>query len=440
MRCATVVPVSETDDPSTGPVSLRSFWAGLPAPGRWLLSTVAIQTLGRGLTLPFTIIYMSQVRGIPLGQAGALMSVIAIVAILATGPGGSVTDRLGARAVLLVASAAQLVGCVVLAFATTPVAFAVGFAFLGFNFGTSWPAFNALIAAVVRGRVRQQYFGVNFALVNLGIGIGGVAGGVFVDVHRPTTFTAIFLADAASMLVPMAVLLGPLRAVHGRAEAHDDPSSTPASYLAILRRPVVLWMTALTFVTTFVGYGQMEAGFPAFAVLVGGVSTRVIGFAFAVNTAVIVGVQFLVLRLTDGRRRTRMLVGMSGLWLLAWTLLGTTGFVSGSAAAVAGVIGFHAVFALGETLMQPSIPAIVNDLADDHLRGRYNAVNAGAFQGGTILAPAVAGVLLQHDLAGAYIAMLGAGCLAVAAMALVVERLVSPAVNGLRDAAEPATG
>ena len=41
--------------------------------------------------------------------------------------------------------------------------------------------------------------------------------GVFVDVDRPGTF-AIFLADAASMLIPIALLLGPLRHLHGRAE------------------------------------------------------------------------------------------------------------------------------------------------------------------------------------------------------------------------------
>ena len=91
---------------------------------------------------------------------------------------------------------------------------------IGFNFGVSWPAFNALIAAVVEGDLRQQYFGINFALVNLGIGVGGIVGGVLADVDRPATFTFIFLGDAASGLIPLTLLLWPLRHVHGRAEAH----------------------------------------------------------------------------------------------------------------------------------------------------------------------------------------------------------------------------
>ena len=69
----------------------------------------------------------------------------------------------------------------------------------------------------------------------------------------------------------------------------------------------MLWLTALTFLATFVGYGQLEAGFPAYARQVSEVSTDVIGFAFAVNTAVIVLLQFLVLRVITGRRRTRVL-------------------------------------------------------------------------------------------------------------------------------------
>ena len=132
-------------------VTLRAFWDQLSTEGRWLLSTVAVQTLGRGLTLPFTVIYLHEVRGFSLDLAGALMAFIAIIALAVTGPGGALTDRVGARRVLLVSTTCQLVGCAILAFATTPVVAGIAMAFLGINFGMSWPAFNALIAAVTSG-------------------------------------------------------------------------------------------------------------------------------------------------------------------------------------------------------------------------------------------------------------------------------------------------
>ena len=424
-------------------MTLRQFWTQLSPEGRWLLSTVAVQTLGRGLTLPFTVIYLHEVRGFSLDLAGALMAFIAIVALAVTGPGGALTDRLGARRVLLFSTTSQLVGCAVLAFATTPALAALAMAFLGVNFGMSWPAFNALIAAVTAGEMRQQYFGINFALVNLGIGVGGVIGGIYADVSRPHTFTVIFLADAASMLVPIALLLGPLRHVTGHHEAPEGADASEGSYGAILRNPAVIGMTALTFIAVFVGYGQLEAGFPAFARQVGEVSTRVVGFSFAVNTAVIVLLQFLVLRRIAGHRRTRVMLAMCGLWASSYLVLGATGFVPGTVAA-AGVLAFMAMFALGETMMQPTSPAITNDMAPDHLRGRYNAVNAGAFQAGAIGGPLFAGFVLDRGWSTAYVVILVAGCGLIASLALVVERLIPATVNGVPEepvlTADPATG
>ena len=414
-----------TDRPK---VSLRQFWADLPTPGRWLLSTVAIQTLGRGLTLPFTVIYIHEVRGISLGTAGTLLALIAVVALCVTGPGGSLTDRIGARRMLIAGTSAQLLGCTVLAFATSVPMFVVGFVLLGFNFGVSWPAFNALIASVVSGPLRQQYFGVNFALVNLGIGLGGVIGGLFVDVREPMTFTLIFLADAVSMLVPLGLLLGPLRSVSGRAERSADTPTV--GYLDLLRRPPVLWLTFITFLCTFIGYGQIESGFPAFSRQVGEVSTQVIGFAFAINTLVIVALQFTVLKAVTGRRRTRGLLVMVVLWVLSWLILSAAGLGPAMLAAVA-VVTFMGVFGLGEIFMQISIPAITNDMADDHIRGRANAVNAGAFQGGAILGPIVSGFLLQHDLAGVFIVAMVGGLVVMAGAIVGLERHLTPTENGV---------
>lgn len=416
---------------------MRTFWNALPTEGRWLLSTVAIQTLGRGMTLPFTIIYLHEVRGFDLGLSGALMSVIAVTGLLVTGPGGTLIDRYGARRVLLVGLVSMIAGCTLLAFATHPAVAAVALVLIGVNFGVSWPGFNALIATVVDGELRQQYFGINFALVNLGIGVGGIIGGFFVDVHNPATFTAIFLIDATSSLIPMALLLGPLRRVRTQADPADH-DGTAGTYREILRQPVVLWLTLVTFISVFIGYGQMEAGFPAFARQVSGVSTQVIGFSFAVNTAVIVLLQFAVLKLISGHRRTRVMQVMALVWAASWLILGATGFLPDSLAAAVGVLAFMGVFAFGETMLQPTVPAMYNDLAADHNRGRYNAINSGAFQGGAITGPIVAGLLLDHGLGAWYIAAMVAGCAAIILLALVLERRVPVVANGVPASAEAA--
>jgi MFS family permease len=416
---------------------MRSFWNALPTEGRWLLSTVVVQTTGRGMTLPFTIIYLHEVRGFDLGLSGVLMSLIAVTGLVVTGPGGTLIDRFGARRVLIAGLLSMIAGCSLLAFATHPAVATVAVVLIGVNFGVSWPGFNALIASVVSGELRQQYFGVNFALVNLGIGIGGVIGGFFVNVDDPVTFTVIFLVDAASSLVPLALLLGPLR----RVRTHAQPDAADADerhigYREILRRPAVLWLTVLTFLSVFIGYGQMEAGFPAFARQVSGVSTQVVGIAFAMNTAVIVLLQFAVLRLIRGRRRTRVMQAMAAIWAGSWLVLGATGLLPHTLGAAIGVIAFMGVFAFGETMLQPTVPAMCNDLASDRTRGRYNAINAAAFQGGAITGPLVAGVMLGEGLTAGFVTVMIAGAVIVCALAIVLERVVPASANGIEAAAE----
>ncbi len=414
-------------------LSLRSFWGRLSGEGRWLLSTTAITTLGRGMVLPFTIVYLTEVRDVPLDTAGVLMGLIAVAALVVTAPGGALTDRLGARRVVLTATLLAVAAPLLLGFGTTVPVFTLAVLVMGVSWGIHWGAWNSLIASVVEGPARQQFFGVNFALVNLGIGLGGVASGLFVDVARPGTFTTIFVVDALCMLIPIALLLGPLRRAGGAVAVPEE--AEPASYRALVRTPAVLWLAGLTFITTFVGYGQMESGFPAFSRQVSEVSTRTLGFAFAANTLAIVLLQFWVLQRIEGHRRTRVLTLMSVTWVIAWAVLGATGWVPGGMAAVVGVVAFAAIFGLGETMMQSTIPAMVNDLADDHTRGRANSVNSAAFQLGAIAGPVMAGVVLHDGHWLLFVAILVLGCALVAASAFGIERIVTPAVNGLREEA-----
>jgi MFS family permease len=418
--------------------SLASFWNDLPRDGKFLLSTVAVETLGTGLVLPFGFIYLHEVLGFTIETAGSLLAVPAIVGMAVVGPAGTLIDRLGARRIILAGMTAQMLGNALLAFSSTPLTAALALGLLGAAGGVFWPGFNAMIGAVVPSAIRQRYFGVNFTLVNLGIGIGGLLSGSIVDVHRPGTFVAIYLGNALSFLAPLAVLLGPLRRVTGKVD-HPvnelDGSLVRTSYLDVLRDKAVVPVIALTFLSAFVGYAQAEAGFTAYARLVGQVSTRTIGYAFAANTVTIVLLQLLVLQRIEGRRRTRVILVLSALWALSWLMTGVSGLIPGSSAAAVLIIGGFSVFALGETLLQPTIPAITNDLSPDHLRGRYNAVMAGAFQLAAVTGPIMAGVMLGARFNVAFIGVLILGCAVMALIALAVEHRIPAQANGIRSPA-----
>ena len=239
--------------------SLASFWSDLPRNGKLLLSTVAIETLGTGLVLPFGFIYLHEVLGFTIETAGSLLAVPATVGMAVVGPAGALIDTLGARRIILTGMAVQMVGNVMLAFSSTPMMAALALGLLGAASGVFWPGFNAMIGAVVPSAIRQRYFGINFTLINLGIGIGGLLAGSVVDINRPGTFTAIYLGNAVSFLAPLAVLLGPLRHVSGKVDhpvSELDGSPLRTSYLDILRDRAIVPVIALTFLSAFVGYAQ----------------------------------------------------------------------------------------------------------------------------------------------------------------------------------------
>ena len=428
-------PAAASDRPT-----LRSFWQDLPREGKYLLSTIIVDFIGNGLVMPFNVVYLHEVRGFELARVGLLLSLPALVALLVVGPIGALIDRIGPRLVVVGSLLIQIAAYVTLASATTELRAAIGCILLGFSGGIIWPAIQTLIGTIIPSHLRQRYFGVNFTLLNLGIGIGGILGGLFVDVTRPETFVAIYLIDAATFLAPLAIFLGPLRHVPrpakptGQDQDQDQVGAPPSTgYRALLRDRSLQLVLLIVFVASFVGYGQLNTGLPAFGREVGGISTQALGLAFAANTAVIVVLQLFVLQRIEGRRRTRMLVLMSGIWAVSFLALGATGLVPGTivAAVLFGLCA--AIFGFGETFYQPTLPAMVNDLAPDPLRGRYNAVMSIAWQSASVVGPAVAGILIGHGWNAFYIAMLVAGCVLVAWLALVAERRLPARVNGVRE-------
>jgi MFS family permease len=401
---------------------------------RLMLTGIALDAFGTGLTVPFLVVYLHDVRALPLAIIGVIVAVPASVALALLGPTGMLIDRLGPRRVQMGALAGSAAGAFLLASVESASDAAVARVLTGIGVAAFWPANQALVASVVPSERRQHYFGVQFACVNAGIGIGGIVGALFVDTERAWTFVAIYRADAATFLAALAILAIPLRHLGGPlARSHPIMPVDAGSYREVLRDGVFRRYLVLAFMMAFVGYGQIEGGWTAYGNVVARISSRTLGIAFAVNTAIIVLLQLVVLRLVDGRRRTRVLMTHAAIWGASWAVLGLAGQTPGSPLAAVLMIVAFGLFGVGETLMSPTAPAIVNDVAPERLRGRYNATAAVAFQAAAISGPLVSGVLLGRDLGVAFIGMLIAGCVVLAVTALRLERVLPARANGVRD-------
>lgn len=356
-----------------------------------------ISALGNGMLIPFLVIYLRDARDFPIEQAGLILSTVAASGLVAAPTTGWLIDKAGARRILMLA----LLGATVAAFSLTFVdvvwegyLWAVLF---GASVSSMWPATHALMASVVEPHQRAAVYSVHFALLNAGIGLGAVVGGVVVTASDPTSFTTIFVLDALTFLIFAGVLRFVVDADARPERGETGPTGTEG-WRRLARDRAFMRVLLLSTVLITVGYAQLDSSFPAFATKYGGLSTRALGAVFAANTLVIVGMQLVVLRWLVGRRRASAMAAVGVLWGAAWLVAVAGGEVGGGFGAILLFMGASVIFGLGETFMQAALPALVNDLAPDDIRGRYNAGYSLTWSLGNIGGPALGGFMLGAGL------------------------------------------
>jgi MFS family permease len=82
-----------------------------------------------------------------------------------------------------------------------------------------WPSQSAISTELTPEHMRERIYGAQFAMLNLGIGIGGLVSSLVVTLDNPRTFEILFIGDGISYLIYLAVVLT-LKDV-GRRSASD---------------------------------------------------------------------------------------------------------------------------------------------------------------------------------------------------------------------------
>jgi len=402
----------------------------LPRQAWIILGGDTISAIGTGMTLPFFVVYLHRVRGIELEVAGLAVATIALASVPGNAVGGFLVDRFGARRAVLAGLVLSAAGAALIAFVSEPWQAFAAAAASGFGVAVFFPGFDSLLAVAVGPEQRSSVFAIRHATMNAGLGIGGLVAAAIVELDSVRTFQALYLVDAASFVAVVPLLLA-LRGLGTRAE--PDAEHARGGYGTVLRDRVFLRVAGLTVLLFGLGYAQVNAAFPAFATGPGDIGAKALAVAFAVNTLAVVLLQLPVLRLLQGRRRSAAVSLVFLLWAVTWAVTLAAGKLGGGADAVALFAFAVTIFAFGETLMSPSVQPLVNDLAPDALRGRYNATYTLALTTGYILGPVIAGAALGAGHANAFFLALVAACLVAALGASRLRRSLPAAADLIGD-------
>ncbi|MDI5962121.1 MFS transporter [Streptantibioticus silvisoli] len=382
----------------------------------------ALSAFGNGFTVPFLFVYVAQVRGLGSGTAGVVLSAFAVSALLVLPFTGRSIDSRGPLPVVVVGSLVSAVGSFGLGMSSDAALAVVSSAVLGAGIAVIQPALATLIVWCSSPATRSRAFASQFFLQNLGLGIGGLIGGLIVDVSRPATFTRLFVIEA-TMFVVLAAIVATVRLPRVPRMETAPGEAAAGGWRAMLAHRSMVRLCVLGAVMFFACYGQFESGLPAFATQVTHIAPATLGVALAANTAVIVVAQFLVLRPVERRRRSRVIAMVGLVWAAAWGAAGLAGLVHGHQAwATAAIISTYALFGLGESLLSPTVSPLVADLAPSGLVGQYNAAFALVKQLALAVGPAAGGAMAAAGLYGIYIPALVVISLGVTVLALRMGR------------------
>ena len=406
-----------------------SFRKVLTTPMRVFYLCTFLSALGSGLTLSFYVVYLHNVRHFSTEFATLLLAASA-VASLATSPlWGTLVDRFGPFRIAIVSYGSMGFTLIAWAFVTTRLSAVIVAITLSILGGAGWGPNSTLLARLVSEEHRQRAFGFNFMLLNLGIGFGSLVSASIVNLSHPRTFSALYLLNAVSMFATGAIYVtlrrhgGPVRVVH------DDPVRNTDGWRTVLadRRLVQYVLAAL--VLMIGGYGSQEAGYSLFVVNNLHLSVHDIGIIFFFNTSTIVLAQLWTLNRIDGHSRTRVLAVVGALWCVFWIALAT-------ALAMPPVVAFvtlsvsMVIFAFAETMLQPVGSALVNEIAPEHLRGRYNAASGATWAVSGTVAPLITALYFGNGLGNWWPMSIGLTALLGSALMLNLRRSLTPAEDG----------
>lgn len=395
---------------------------GFPSigPHRRFVTAIGIDAVGSGVFMPVSILYFLMTTDLSLVQVGGVLSLASLLALPAGPLLGGVVDRIGAKHVLLAGNALQALGF---------AAYLVTDSFAGLTFWTVvvtigrtafWGSYGNIVAAISRPGERETWFGFLGALRNVGFAVGGLVSGAAITVGTQEAYAAVVVANAASYVVALVLLLAV------PAPARTGHRAVAGSWSTVLRdRPYwLLWTVQLGYCVAMM---VLNVAIPVYATTVLDLPGWVTGAVFTLNTVMVGLGQGLVVRAMTGARRWRVLVLANVVFAGSFVALlgaGRTGVVLGVVVVLVGTV----VYTAGELLGGPVLGALSAEAAPEHLRGRYLSLIQLAWNLASTVAPVTFAWLLDRGSSPLWL-VLAAVSLVAAALAARLGRVLPAAAD-----------
>lgn len=354
----------------------------------WIVVGVSfIDHVGGTMLFPFFSLYITQKFSVGMTEAGIVLGIFALSGLVGQMIGGALTDKFGRRKLIIF-------GLIFSALSTLTLGFIKEFSVLiplavviGLLSEVAGPAHSAMIADILPEQQRHEGFGIMRVVGNMAWIIGPTIGGFVAG----KSFLALFIIDA--IISCFVAFLFFLFIAETKPEAHANQPQE-------------------SFVQTFLGYGKVlkNRAFMAFLgalILMGLVyqqmynslsvymrdshnfAPNAYGFLLTASAVVVIIFQFSIMRYIKRKPAFKMMAYGTLFYMLGFSMFG---LINAYWLFVAAIV----VITVGEMLVVPTSQTLATNFAPEDMRGRFMGLFGMTWAIPGVIAPYLAGVILDN--------------------------------------------
>src|SRR5471032_647199 len=354
---------------------------GMPPLILALLTSSLVLTIGRGVTLPFITIYLTEHYHLPPKSVGIILGASLAIGILSSLYGGYLVDKFNHRTLIAVSISTFGLSFLLLPILPNVTGVLLVLALLNASYALLSITLKACIASWLPVAKRVKAFSMNYTLVNVGWAVGSSLG-VWLAGYSPVLPFVISAMLAFGTVLSLAWGLRNIPHTPPQTEQEQKPLPKPnlRQTLSILAHDRRLIYFTLGSTLGSVVFGQFAGYLSQYLILVSNAefAYKIIGAVMITNAVIVIAFQYVL----SSRMKQQT--------LLKWLFLGTVFFI-------VGLIGFMtagesvlfwriamAIFSFVELIVIPVEYMFIDFIAPENMKGSYYGMQNLSNLGGAI--------------------------------------------------------
>ena len=366
---------------------LKTQFLAFPRSFRILVAATFIDRVGGALIFPFLSLYVAQKFDVGMTQVGLLFGTWSLSSLIGSTIGGALADRFGRKFVMIFGLLFSAGTALFMGFVQSLEAFYMLAIVAGVFSDIGHPAHQAMVADLLQGEQRTEGFSLLRVVANLAVTIGPAIGGVLAGV----SYLLLFIIDAIASAITAYIVFKTIPETKPTSVPGQPPESmlkTMSGYGKVLKDRLFVAFVLASIIMIIV-YTQMYSTLSVYLFRVHDIPARGFGYLMSMNAAMVVLFQYSIARWIKNSPPMLMMILASLLYGIGFSMFGYVGAFGLFMLAMA-------IITIGEMVHIPVAQSLVAYFAPEDMRGRYMAAFGFTWAIPNIIAPTLAGLVMDN--------------------------------------------